>query len=265
MFNTRNYKVTRILHKIISKINALIIAFKIKRVFYTIYFNFRYLPYNQAKKLPILFYKNAFATVINGGRIILSDEAVMSGKKIHIGQHTNDFEYLCENTHLNINAGTLRLNGQFGIRRGCIMEIRGNATFGDKVRFAPRCRVRIHNSILCGDGVAFSHETQVFDTNFHYMEPEDAPGFYPISKKIVINSYCWIANRCTIMPGVILPSYTVVASNSLVNKDFSSLKPNSVIGGVPAKLIKEKYARVWDTDRELEYHMKEFKWLRNNK
>ena len=67
------------------------------------------------------------------------------------------------------------------------------------------------------------------------------------------------------MPGVILPSYTVVASNSLVNKDFSSLKPNSVIGGVPAKLIKEKYARVWDTDRELEYHMKEFKWLRNNK
>lgn len=245
---------------LLGKIKTIYYNFKTKRVFYTIYFNYKYLPYSQAKKLPILFYKSAYATISNGGKIILSDEAVMAGKKIHIGQHTLDFEYQCEKTHLYIYAGTVQFKGGFSMRRGCIFDIRGDVKFGDKVRFAPRCRLRIHNSMCCGSDVAFSHETQVFDSNFHYMEPELSPGFYPISKKIVIGSCCWISNRTTVMPGTILPDYIVVASNSLINKDYSFLRPNSLIGGVPAKLIKEGYARVWDTDRELQYHLKEFKW-----
>ena len=248
--------------KLLKKIKAIFIAFRTKRVFYTIYFNYKYLPKHQAKKMPIIFYKGAYATISEGGKIILSDEAVTAGKKIHIGMHTLDFEYQCEKTHLNIYEGTLQLKGSFSMRRGCIMDIRGIASFGDKVRFAPRCRLRIHNSMSCGSDVAFSHETQVFDSNFHYVEPENLPGFYPISKKITIGSNCWISNRCTVAPGTVLPNNIVVASNSLINKDFSFLSPNSLIGGIPAKLIKEKYARVWDTNREREYHRLEFKWYK---
>ena len=247
---------------IFKKIKAVCIAFKTKRVLYTIYFNYKYLPFNQAKYLPIIFYKNSYATISNGGKIILANEMLREKKKVKIGYPTFDFEYQCEKTHLNINSGTLYINGGLEFRRGCIIDIRGIASFGDKVRFAPRCRLRIHNAISCGNDVAFSHETQVFDTNFHYMEPEDSQGFYPISKKVVIGTRCWISNRCTVAPGAVLPNNTVVASYSLVNKDFSSLSPNSLIGGIPAKLIKEKYARVWDTKRELEYHKREFSWLK---
>ena len=250
--------------KLLNKVKAIFIAFKTKRVFYTIYFNFKYLPIHQAKLLPIIFYKHAYATISNGGKIILSDDMVARNCKVHIGMHTLDFEYQCEKTHLSISShGILFINGKLEFRRGCIIDIRGNVSLGDKVRFAPRCRLRVHKELVCGSDVAFSHETQVFDSNFHYMEPEDSPGFYPISKRIVVGSHCWISNRCTLTPGTVLPDNIVVASNSLVNKDFSSLPKNSLIGGVPAKLIKERYARVWDTDREQEYHKREFKWYGN--
>lgn len=247
--------------KLLRTLKAIFIAFKTKRVFYSIYFNYKHLPRHQAKFLPIVFYKHSYATISNGGKIVLTDEMVLNKKKVIIGFSTYDFEYQCEKTHLCISNGTLFANGNLEFRRGCIVEIRGLVSFGDKVRFAPRCRLRVHNAMSCGSDVAFSHETQVFDTNFHYMEPEDSPGFYPISKKIVIGSYCWISNRCTVAPGAVLPNNVVVASNSLVNRDFSALSPNSLIGGIPAKLIKERYARVWDTNREREYHKREFSWF----
>lgn len=229
---------------------------------YTIWFNFKYFPYTQAKKLPIVFYKGAYATISNGGRIVLTDDFWKNNRKVYIGLPTLDFEYQCEKTHLNILGGTLKFYGRFEACRGTLMDIRGVANIGDGVRFAPRCRIRIHNQITIGNDVGFSHESQVFDTNFHYMEKVAAEGFYPISRPITIGSHVWVCNRCTICPGVEIPDYTVVASNSLVNKNFSHLHPNSLIGGIPAKLLKEGIARVWDYSREFEYHKREFEWYR---
>lgn len=77
----------------------------------------------------------------------------------------------------------------------------------------------------------------------------------------MIGNYCWIGNRCTISPGTILPDYTTVTSNSVVNKDFSSLPAYPTIGGVPAKFIREGWTRVWDTAREQVYHKQLFPWV----
>lgn len=248
--------------KLLNKVKAIFIAFKTKRVFYTIYFNFKYLPIHQAKLLPIIFYKHAYATISNGGKIILSDEMVARKCKVHIGMHALDFEYQCEKTHLNVSYGTLFINGKLEFRRGCIIDIKGTMECGNDVLFGPRCRIRVHNKAFLGDCIRIAHETQLFDSNFHFSEKVDEPGFYPISKPITIGSYCWVGNRSTLSPGVVLPDYTTVASNSLVNKNFSSLAKYSTIGGVPAKFLREGYTRVWDTNRELEYHKREFSWLR---
>lgn len=246
---------------ILQKIKALFITIKTKRVFYSIYFNYKHLPYHQAKQLPIIFYKHAYATISNNGKIIISDDMIINKRKVLIGTHSLDFEYQCEKTHLNVYEGTLYINGKLEFRRGCIIDIRGNMFCDDDVLFGPRCRIRVHNKLSLGNHIRIAHETQIFDSNFHFSEKIDAPGYYPISKPINIGSYCWIGNRTTISPGVILPDYTIVTSNSLVNKNFSSLTKYSTIGGVPAKFIRDGYARVWDTNRELEYHKREFIWL----
>ena len=248
--------------KLLNKVKAIFIAFKTKRVFYTIYFNYKYLPRHQAKYLPVIFYKHAYATISNGGKIILTDEMVMKKNKIKIGYPALDFEYQCEKTHLNICNGTLIVKGGLGFRRGCIIDIRGIMESGDSVLFGPRCRIRVHNKAIFGDYIRIAHETQLFDSNFHFSEKVTEPGFYPISKPIIIGSYCWIGNRTTLSPGVVLPNYTTVASNSLVNKDFSFLNAYSTIGGIPAKFLREGYTRVWDTNREQEYHRREFTWCK---
>lgn len=44
--------------------------------------------------------------------------------------------------------------------------------------------------------------------------------------------------------GAVLPNFVIVASNSLVGKDYAYLKEGSLIGGAPAKLIAEGMYRV---------------------
>lgn len=46
----------------------------------------------------------------------------------------------------------------------------------------------------------------------------------------------WVAGNCTIQKGAVLPPNSVLSANSLLNKKFDS--PDSVYGGVPAKLLK---------------------------
>lgn len=42
-----------------------------------------------------------------------------------------------------------------------------------------------------------------------------------LTRPIVIHDNVWIGNRFTIAKGTILPSYSIVVSNSMTNKDFS--------------------------------------------
>ena len=53
---------------------------------------------------------------------------------------------------------------------------------------------------------------------------------------IRICKYARIASNVTIMPGVTIGEGAVVAAGSLVNKDVA---PYTIVGGVPAKKIKE--------------------------
>ncbi len=53
---------------------------------------------------------------------------------------------------------------------------------------------------------------------------------------IVIGDGAWIASRVTILPGVTVGSGAVVAAGAVVTSDVA---PNTLVGGVPAKLIRE--------------------------
>lgn len=57
-----------------------------------------------------------------------------------------------------------------------------------------------------------------------------------ISKPVTIGNNCWIGARTTILPGVTIGNYCVVAAGAVVNKDVPDY---TVVGGVPAKEIKK--------------------------
>ena len=56
-------------------------------------------------------------------------------------------------------------------------------------------------------------------------------------KGIKIGNNCWIGSGAVFLDGVEIGDGCVVAANAVVTKKFAS---NSIIGGVPAKLIKER-------------------------
>jgi acetyltransferase-like isoleucine patch superfamily enzyme len=56
------------------------------------------------------------------------------------------------------------------------------------------------------------------------------------SAPIVVEDGCWIGARATILPGVTLGRGCVVAAGAVV---ASSVEPNMLVGGVPAKPIKQ--------------------------
>ncbi|OME94712.1 MULTISPECIES: acyltransferase [Paenibacillus] len=56
-----------------------------------------------------------------------------------------------------------------------------------------------------------------------------------MSKPIVINQGAWIGIAATIMPGVTIGKHSVVSAGAVVTKDVPDY---SIVGGVPAKLLK---------------------------
>lgn len=58
-----------------------------------------------------------------------------------------------------------------------------------------------------------------------------------ITRPITIGDGCWIATASTILPGISIGDYSVVAAGSVVCK---SVDDNTVVGGNPAKFIKKR-------------------------
>lgn len=55
-------------------------------------------------------------------------------------------------------------------------------------------------------------------------------------EKIVIGENCWLCKGCVILAGVTIGEGAVIAANAVVTRD---VQPYTVVGGVPAKIIKE--------------------------
>ena len=66
----------------------------------------------------------------------------------------------------------------------------------------------------------------------------------------MLNYYNFVSNRVTIMQKTITPKNCTIASNTLCNKDYTTFGENILIGGIPAKLLKENISRDWEGERE---------------
>jgi len=58
-----------------------------------------------------------------------------------------------------------------------------------------------------------------------------------IQKEVKIGNDVWIGTRTVIMPGVEIGDHSIIGAGAVVTKSFP---PYSIIGGVPARLIKKR-------------------------
>lgn len=213
----------------------------------TILINFKTQKWEDAIKFPILLYHKVKLTI--NGNIEIKGEKYLG--KIRIGKNTDQFTN-SYNSLLIINGHTI-FEGDFMASNGVIIVVDQNALLeiGDAVSLGGGAKIRCCYHIKIGTGTGIVEECQVFDSNFHNMMDTITKRVYPANEEIIIQDFCWIGNRTTISKGTKLPDFTIVASNSLVNKDFTVSNDNYlVIGGTPAKIISKNKTRIYDLIEE---------------
>lgn len=90
--------------------------------------------------------------------------------------------------------------------------------------------------IEIGDNVLVGSSVTILDSDFHEIDPEKRIGGTPKTGKVVIEDNVWIGDRVTILKGTVIGKNSVVAAGAVVSGEFPA---NVVIGGVPAKVIRE--------------------------
>lgn len=107
-----------------------------------------------------------------------------------------------------------------------------NITIGKGVFINTSCHFQDQGGITIGDGTLIGHNVVLATLN-HDMNPANRNETIPAS--IVIGKNVWIGANATITPGVTIGDGAVVAAGAVVTRDVAV---NTVVGGVPARLIK---------------------------
>lgn len=94
----------------------------------------------------------------------------------------------------------------------------------------------LNSHIYIGDDCMISFEV-VMRTDAHVVNDIVMPMHEQgcIEKDIVIGNDVWLGYRSYIMPGINIGNHAIVGAGAVVTKD---VPPYSVVGGVPAKIIK---------------------------
>jgi acetyltransferase-like isoleucine patch superfamily enzyme len=213
----------------------------------TIYINFKTQKFRDAIKLPILVYGRLKINSLSG---TIKIEHKIEHGMIKLGLNTDCFSASKGSALLNV-SGILIFKGRFIASVDCTIESGGVLSFGDLSTLGNGVKIRCWHKIEIGKSLRCGVESQIFDTNFHYSRNIYDGKIYPSVKEINIGDFCWIGNRTTIMMGTCLPDYSIVAGNSLLNKDYTG--GNSIcplIAGMPGKIIKTGIARVFSFKEE---------------
>lgn len=214
----------------------------------TLYFNFKKFPFGTARKLPVFFYGSVKLADISG---TITIEAPIRKGMIGFGQ---PYELISRSKGIAevVLRGTLCFKGhvQFGKDYQIVVDREGYVEMGHMSSLASSGRIICKERIVFGTYTRIGSEAQLLDTNFHQMFDTQSGEKFPLTGTIELGNYNFISNRVSFMLGTRTPDYCTIASNTLCNKDYRPLGQHVLIGGIPAKLLREHISRDWEGEKE---------------
>ncbi len=114
-------------------------------------------------------------------------------------------------------------------------------SIGNNVSMNYDCHIGCINKIVIGNNVLIASRVTVLD-HFHGEISSSELKIPPSERKIVskgpivIGNNVWIGEGVAIMPDVTIGENSIIGANAVVTKSFPA---NSIIGGIPAKLLKQ--------------------------
>ena len=120
----------------------------------------------------------------------------------------------------------------FGLFPPFYADFGKNITIGKNVFINSDCKFQDQGGIFIDDGALIGHGVVLATLN-HDLDPEKRQQLHPAP--IRIGKRVWIGANATVSQGVTIGDNSVVAAGAVVNKDVPA---NTIVGGVPAKIIK---------------------------
>jgi acetyltransferase-like isoleucine patch superfamily enzyme len=114
---------------------------------------------------------------------------------------------------------------------GVGLTIGNNSAFGRFTEFGAAGGIEIGDDVIAGSYISFHSENHNFSDSSLLIRDQGVT-----SKGIKIGNNVWIGAKATFLDGAIIGNNCVVAAGAVVNGIFPN---NVIIGGVPAKILKE--------------------------
>jgi len=112
---------------------------------------------------------------------------------------------------------------------------------GDNVFIQMDCHIGAINNITIGDNVLLASKVYITD-HFHGKIIAEEMHLPPAHRKlfskgpVIIENNVWLGEGVVVLPGVTIGENSIVGANAVVTK---SIPKNSVVGGNPARIIRE--------------------------
>ena len=159
-------------------------------------------------------------------------EGIRLGKKVTISRHA----YL----HCYDESSTLEIGD-----RGHIMPYAMLMTHpGGRIRLGHNCSINPftilygHGGLEIGNDVRIAAHTVIIPANHVFLDPNIPIRQQGLTKQgIVIGNDIWIGANCVILDGCRIGSGSVISAGTVLS---ANIPPNSVVAGVPGRVIKSR-------------------------
>lgn len=219
-------------------------AWVLRSIIPTIYFNFHYLPFKQAIKLPIFLYKphlklmKGTITILGGG---VKTGMIEFGKNQVALYPNSGFIY-------SNNGGDLIFHGCCSIGNNSALAIgkNGHVEFGKNFKASTTFKLASQYHIIFKDDVLFGWDCLVMDSDFHKLTKLSG-GYSKGYGAILVGSNTWFGNGTLVLKNSVIPDFCVIGAKSIVSGKLE-VPSYSLVSGNPLKLIKQGVWRDPDND-----------------
>jgi len=223
----------------------------VKVFFPSIIFNFRYLPFKQAVKLPIWACKPHIHKF--KGKVIIDAEHIKTGM-IRLGVHggrmypNNGFSWT--------NEGIVIFKGycMIGNNSFIITGDQGKIVFGDDFIATTSVKIISFCGITFGEHARLGWDSIVMDTNFHPFYNRETEQFKRAFGRISIGDYNWISTQSVVLHSVETPHHCYFGLRSVITRsgDYESY---CLYGGSPLRVLSRNVERIIGQDKITDYSL----------
>lgn len=209
----------------------------------TIRANFRLLPRRQALRFPILVFKGT--TIRIGKEASVTIDVPLRTGLVWIG--ALDMNWIPKGVRNYISLqGSVKIYGtaRFSYRSHIVVSKGAELILGGYNAINHDTKILVVNRVVLDCGARIGWNTQICDSVFHYVEANGV-----VTRKtnpVRIGREAWVCSYCNVGRGAVLPDYSVLASCSLLNKDYSLSGTNLLLAGIPAKIVKTGVRRIME-------------------